>query len=408
MTNKIDKFNIELSDFYYSFKHSRDSGYIFQYIEDSSYNGRFVTVNGKKLLHFASCGYLGVERHPLLVEAAIEALKKYGTQTPSSRAILSSPYYKELENILPSMFPGYQIVTQTVTLAHCAALPALIGENDAIILDAYAHNSMRMASQICKAKGTFVVVAKHNDIENVKYLIYRLKKEGRKHIWYCADGIYSLHGNKCDVGGLIQLLNEEENFFAYVDDAHGTGWCGKNGAGYVIDNFGLHEKMIVVVSFAKSMSTSGGALIVPDRLLAEFLQLTGQTMIFSGPIQPPIIAALIACVKLHLSDEIKIYQENLLNLIKYFRAKSVELNLSFVTRDETPIQLIRIGDHKNTDKVMNKLINKGFLPSQVLFPAIAKGDEGIRITITTHLTKDDIDSLLENLNEILTTEGLLN
>jgi 7-keto-8-aminopelargonate synthetase-like enzyme len=408
MSRIIDNFDIELTDFYDSFKHSRDSGFIFQYLEDETYNGRLITVNGKKLVHFASCGYLGIERHPKLVEAGIEALKKYGTQTPSSRAVLSSPYYKELEELLPKMLPGYHLVTQTVTLAHCAALPALVGENDAIILDAYAHNSMRMASQICQARGTFVIVSKHNDMENLKYLVYRLKKEGKKHIWYCADGIYSIHGNKCDVGGLIKLLNEEKDFYAYVDDAHATGWYGKNGVGYVLNDFELHERMIVVVSFAKSMCTSGGALVLPNKLLHEFLHLTGQTMIFSGPIQPPIIGSLVACVKLHCSDEILQLQENLMNLIKYFRKRSTDLGLSFVTKDETPIQLIRIGNHQITDMVMNKLIDKGFLPTQVLFPAIAKGDEGLRITVTNHLTHEDIDGLLENLKEILVKEGIMN
>lgn len=406
--NTISKFNIQLTDFYKSFKQSKDSGYIFQYIEDPNYNGRTITINGKGLLHFASCGYLGLEKHPAMLNAAIDALRKYGTQTPSSRGILSSPLYKELEELLPSMFPGYQIVTQTVTLAHCAALPALIGESDAIILDAYAHNSMRMTAKICKANGTFVIVSKHNDMENVKYLISRLKKDGRKKIWYCADGIYSVHGNKCDVKGLHQLLDKEEDFYAYVDDAHGTGWCGKNGSGYVLGSFGLHEKMIVAESFAKSMSTLGGALIVPDKLLAEFLTLTGQSMIFSGPIQPPTLGALIACVKLHLSEEIEIYQNKLVELIAHFRKRSEELKLSFVTKDLTPIQLLRIGSHEKTNKVLGMLIERGFFPAAVLFPAIAKGDEGIRITLTCHLTIDDIDSFLENLKDILKMEGLIN
>lgn len=116
--------------------------------------------------------------------------------------MFSSPLYKELEELLTGIFPGHHIIAQTVTLAHCGVLPLLINEADAIILDAYVHNSVRMASELCRAKGTFVVVAKHNNMEHVKYLAYRLKKEGKRNIWYCADGIYSIHGNLCDVKGL--------------------------------------------------------------------------------------------------------------------------------------------------------------------------------------------------------------
>jgi 7-keto-8-aminopelargonate synthetase-like enzyme len=114
------------------------------------------------------------------------------------------------------MFPGHQAVFPTTTLTHCSALPLLIHEKDAIILDAYVHNSVRMASQLCKANGTFVLLSRHNDMEYVKYLIYRLKKEGYRNIWYCADGIYSIHGNLCNVDGLKKLLDENDDFYAYV------------------------------------------------------------------------------------------------------------------------------------------------------------------------------------------------
>ena len=397
----MSNFNIETGELYKTVKFLRDNGCAFQYFDDPCFNGRTIHVNGKELLHFASCSYLGLEKHPALINAAIEAVKKFGTQTPSSRAMLSSPLYRELENLLPLIFPGYAIVTQTVTLAHCSVLPLLIAENDAIILDAYVHNSVRMASQLCRANGTFILVSRHNDMEHVKYLIYRLKKEGYRNIWYCADGIYSIHGNLCDVAGLHKLLNEEENFYAYVDDAHGTGWCGKNGSGYVIGKFGLHDKMIVTESFAKSMVSSGGCIVVPDRIIAEYIGLTGQTMIFSGPIQPAVLGALVACIKLHLTEEILSYQNELLDHIRFFRAKSQELDLPIVTKHETPIQLLRIGGMEKTYQVLKGLIEKGFFPMTAGYPAIAKGDEGIRITITRHLTKSDIEEFLYNVRKLI-------
>ncbi len=403
----MNGFNLDFSELYYSIKHLHEEGCAFQYFEDNNFNGRTITLNNKKLLHFASCSYLGLENHPSLIEAAIDALKRYGTQVATPRAMLSSPLYKELEDGLSIMFPGYQIISQTVTLAHCSVLPLLVGESDAIILDAYVHNSVRMASQLCKANGTFLILSRHNDMEHVKYLIYRLKKEGYKNIWYCADGIYSIHGNVCDIEGLHKLLNEEENFYAYVDDAHGTGWCGKNGSGYVIGKYGLHEKMIVVESFAKSMVCSGGGIIVPDKMLADYIRYTGQTMIFSGPIQPAILGALVASVKLHLSEDITTLQNELTEHIKYFRTKSKKLGLPIVTKDATPIQLLRLGDIELAFNVVKKLMNEGIFAATAGYPAISKGDEGIRITLTRHLTKNDIDFFLECLAEILKKENVI-
>jgi len=321
--------------------------------------------------------------------------------------MLSSPLYSELEDLLGKVFPGHTLVAQTVTLAHCSVLPLLISDKDAIILDAYVHNSVRMASQLCKANGTFILVSRHNDMEHVRYLVYRLKKEGYRNIWYCADGIYSIHGNLCDVKGLHRLLDEEENFYAYVDDAHGTGWCGKNGSGYVIGTYGLHEKMIVTESFAKSLAACGGGIVIPDRIMAEYINLCGQTMIFSGPLQPATLGALIASIKLHLSEKIIGIQSELMDLIVYFRNRSTELGLPIVTVDSTPIQLLRIG---NMDKLYNILKNMmigGYFPGTASYPAIAKGEDGIRITITRHLTKKDINGFLECLKNNMVSEDLL-
>lgn len=393
------KFETANSDYYKSFKHARDAGCIFQYYENETYDGRIVRVKGRDLLYFASCSYMGLETHPLMIHAGIEAVKKYGTQSPSSRGMLSSPLYTELETLLHDIFPGHQIVAQTVTLAHCSVLPLLISEKDAIIFDAYVHNSVRMAASLCRANGTFAIVSKHNDIENIKYLVYRLKKEGYKKIWYCADGIYSIHGNKCIINELYKLMNEEEDFYTYIDDAHGTGWCGKQGEGYILSQQKLHEKMILTVSFAKSMAASGGGIIVSDPKLAEYITLSGQTMIFSGPIQPATLGALIAGVKIHLSEEYSTIQKQLLNKINYFRKKSIKLGLDFVTKDVTPIQLLRIGSIELTSAVIMKLIEDGFLATSAIYPVIAKGDEGIRVTITNHLTFEDLDNFLESLKK---------
>ena len=398
---------IEISDWYYSIKNLQENGCVFQYYEDPEYDGRKITINNRELIHFSNCSYLGLEKHPKLIKEAVEAVERYGTQNSMSRAMLSSPLYKTLEDNLGNMFPGYQAVFPTTTLAHCSAMPLLIRENDAIILDAYVHNSVRMASQLCKADGTFVVIAKHNDMEHVKYLTYRLKKDGFRNIWYCADGIYSMHGDFCDVEGLYKLLDIEDNLYAYIDDAHGLGWYGKNGCGYVIGKYGLHEKSMVVVSFAKSMAASGGAIISTDKNLIDYLKLTGQTMIFSGPIQPAVLGALIASVKLHLSNELLNLQNELTDLISHFRNKVKTLDLPLITKDITPIQLLRIGNLENTYKVQKQLISNGFLSTTVGYPAISTGDEGIRISLTRHLSKKDIDNFLECLKDIMVSEHLL-
>ena len=99
--------------------------------EDTTLNGRTITLNGKTLLNFGSCSYLGLEQHPDLKTGVIDAVTKYGTQFSSSRTYASLGLYQELENGLKATFGKPVIVTASTTLGHLATIPVIIGENDA-------------------------------------------------------------------------------------------------------------------------------------------------------------------------------------------------------------------------------------------------------------------------------------
>lgn len=399
-------FNIEPDGLYTTLKHFQKSGCGNQYFSDLNYNGRTVTLNNKKVVNFANCCYLGIEKHPELINGAIEAVKRYGSQNSFTRALASSPLYHELETNIRRIFPGNPVVYSSTTLAHYSALPLLAKENDAIILDAYVHNSVRTASMLCKANGTMVVLSKHNDMEFLKYLIKRLKKEGYRNIWYCADGIYSIYGNGCNIPALHQLLNEEDNFYAYIDDAHGIGWTGKNGMGYIMGNYGLHKKMIVIGSFSKSVGCGGAFITTHDEDLADYLKLSSQTYIFTIPMSPSILGALNASLNLHLSDEISQYQSELLEKIEYFKTVCEQLSVPITKKENTPIFMIKIGEDAHILNKQNKLTEKGFFASTAIFPAVNKGEGGIRISISRHITKEDIECLLESISKLLQTSPM--
>lgn len=383
----------------------QNKGCILQYSEDSEFNGRTIKINDREFLHFANCSYMGLETHPLIKKGIIEATRSQGSLFSMSRSLVSSSLYLELEELLSKIFPGHIVIAPTTTLAHCSVLPLLIEENDAIILDSYVHNSVRMASELCKANGTFVIANKHNDISYLEYLVSRLKKDGYRRIWYCADGIYSMQGDKLPLRALLKLLKKEKDLFTYIDDAHGVGWTGLHGCGYVTGSYGLHERMVVVVTLGKSFAASGAALIFPNEKWAELVRTLGQTMIFSGPISPPILGAAIASAKIHLSAKFKYMQNELKELILYFRKRCSENKLPLTNTDATPIQIIEIGDAERTINTVEKLIEKGCFTTSALYPAVAKGHEGIRITLTRHLKKEDIDSFINSMNVSFHTQN---
>ena len=114
---------------------ARDLGIGLLAAEDTSLGGRTLRVEGREQLNFSSCSYLGLELDPRLIEGAVEATRRFGTQFSVSRAFLSAPPYAELESLLGEITGGPTLVTPNTTLASASALPSLIGEGDAVLLD---------------------------------------------------------------------------------------------------------------------------------------------------------------------------------------------------------------------------------------------------------------------------------
>lgn len=391
----------EKSVLYEITKEAREKGVAYQYLEDQEFSGRKVLLNGKEVLNFGNCSYLGLETHPDIKRGVIEATEKYGSLLSNSRAYFSSPLYAELEAYLEQIFPGYPVVTTTTTLGHCAVLPILIEETDEILLDQYAHNSIRMAASLCKANGTKITVVRHNNMEHLAEVIERKKEKGVRNIWYLADGIYSMQGDFLDRDGLIDLLNRHEQFHAYVDDAHGMSWQGKNGAGYVLGNGEIHDRMVVAVSMCKSFGAFGGIIVFPNAEWAQRVRLLGQTLMFSAPISPPILGAAIASAKIHLSGELESLQKDLRDRIRYFREKCRQANIKVNTEDETPIQFIEIGSNSAVYETVKQLMERGAYVTIAAYPSMPKKHGGLRINITNHLTFEDIDYLVDQVKELV-------
>lgn len=386
--------------FLYSMKEAQEKGVAYQNLSGNEFSGRYINIENTDLLNFANCSYLGLETDQRIKQAIHEATDNYGALLSNSRSYFSSPLYSELEGLLNRIFPGYQVVTTTTTLGHCSVLPVMIEKDDVIILDQFVHNSVRMASMLCKANGTTVKLARHNDMDYLDSLIRRIKTSHSGNIWYLADGLYSMQGNFIDIAALTSLLNEYENLFTYIDDAHGFSWTGKRGAGFVLGRHGIHPKMIVAVSMCKSFAAFGGIIIFPNREWAERIRYLGQTLIFSAPISPPILGAAIASAKIHLSDEVAKLQQNLMEKILYFRKLGKQKGVFIKTVDETPIQFIEIGENSMIYDLNRRLLNKGIFVTTAGYPAMPKKHGGLRISITRHLEYEDIDKLIDQIQVV--------
>jgi 7-keto-8-aminopelargonate synthetase-like enzyme len=230
-----------------------------------------------------------------------------------------------------------------------------------------------------------------------------MTKQKARNIWYLADGIYSMQGDFLPTNDLIDLLDKYQNFFVYVDDAHGFSWTGKHGAGHVLGNQFIHPKMITAVSMCKSFGAFGGIISFYDKKMADMLRYTGQSLIFSAPISPPILGAAIASARIHLADDIVHLQHDLLNRIYFFQQKCAEYEVPLVTDNAGPIQFIEIGNNDLVYSVALDLNKKGVYATPAVFPSMPKNHGGLRFSITRHISLDDIDMAVGYLSDILKT-----
>ncbi len=381
-------------------------GYII--LEDEVLKGNEITINGKVVKNFGSCSYLGLDLDSRMKEAAIDATRRYGPAFSSSRAFLSSPLYRELQYLLERIFQKPLIITPTTTLGHIAAIPSLLDVQDVAILDHQVHASVQNAVRIAKSGGVHVEMIRHNNLENLEWRIKKLSKDYRN-IWYFLDGVYSMFGDIAPLNALLELLEKYDNLHLYIDDAHGMSWCGRNGCGVVLDRIAFHDRMVLATSLGKSFAAYGGCLVFPNRELRDYVNNTGSTMFFSGPVPNPSLGAAIQSAKIHLSDEIGQLQAQLQERVKKANDCCRQLCLPLVEFEDTPIFFVAVSKPQVGYKVVQKMHDRGFYLNIATYPSVPIRNTGLRFTLTNHHSLKDVEeftfNLKESLDEALKEEG---
>jgi 7-keto-8-aminopelargonate synthetase-like enzyme len=362
-------------------------------VENEEINGRTIIIKGREVVNFGSCSYLGLEKNPQIIEGVVEAVRKFGSQFSSSRAYASVTLYSEAEGLLEEMFERPILLAPTVTLGHLSNIPVLVGDRDAVILDLQVHACVQTAAQLVKARGVHVELIRHNRVDILEERINDLKDKYEK-IWYMADGVYSMYGDFLPINDLYRLLDSYPQFNLYVDDAHGTGWIGNNGVGYVLSQKPFHERLFLVAGLAKSFAACGGVLVFPNERAKNKVRNCGGTFIFSGPIQPPMLGAIIASAKLHLSNDIKFFQNELQKRVDYFVETCKSFNLPLIGESNSPIFFIGVGKPGVGYNMVTRIMNKGFYINLSVFPSVPYKNTGLRIPLTVNHTFEDIYNLL--------------
>lgn len=371
--------------------------------------GKNISINNRRLINFASYSYMGLETDHRLKQGGIKAIEDYGTQFGASRAYVSIKLYDEIESLFSKMYGAHVAIAPSTTLAHQAAIPVLVKDEDAVILDQHVHASVQSTVKMLKARGITIELLRHNSLDKLEERVKELKQKHRK-IWYMLDGVYSMYGDFAPLKELEVLMAKYDQLMCYVDDAHGMSWAGVHGTGYALTQIKLQEQVVLLTSMNKAFAASGGAMIFHDEETHRKVRTCGGPLIFSTPIPPPMLGIAVASAKIHLTDEIYGMQENLRAKIGYCRYLLQKNNLPLISKDDSPILFVGMGLPRLGYNMVRRMMQEGFYLSIGLFPAVSMKCTGLRFCITLHHTVSDIEDMVSamvyHLPKALEEEGL--
>lgn len=370
---------------------------LFQTVDDDNFDGKHVTLDGKRLISFGSCSYLGLETDPRMIEGAREAAARYGTQFSCSRGFLSATPYGVLEERFSTIFGGHALVSPTTTLGHLATIPILATEKDGIVLDHQVHASVQLAATVARANGAAVELVRHGDVTKLEERIATLCKT-RERVWHMIDGVFSMFGDLPDIDLLNDLLARYPQLHLYVDDAHGMSVDGLHGRGIHLARMPMHGRMVLATSFAKAFGAGGAAIVFPDAQTRDRVRMCGAPLTFGGPMQPPMLGALLAGTDIHMSDDIYVYQQALRERIALLNQLLVERGLPLHAENHTPIFFVRTGPPKLAWNIAARMRDRhGFFLNVSVYPTVPMKRSGLRLAVTRHHSPEDLKRLVDAL-----------
>lgn len=373
---------------------AKGHGVIHLYADGKTLKGRKISIDNKGMFHFGTTGYLGLEQDIRLKDAAVKAIYDYGTQFPLSKTYISHPLYATLEERLMAMYKQPIIVTKNSTLGHLAVIPTVVRDEDTVILDHQVHWSVQSAAQILKTRGIPVELIRHNNLDMLESKIKELTNKADK-IWYMADGVYSMFGDFAPISEMMALSAKYPQLHLYIDDVHGMSWRGKNGTGFVASNFDkLPENMLLFTTLSKTFGASGAVLVCPNKRFYHNIKNFGGPLTFSAQLEPASVAAAIASADIHLSNEIYFLQDQLQDKIQYFNQLLDLTHLALADKNDSPVFYIGTGMPATGYNFVKRLMAEGFFVNLGLFPAVPVKNTGVRITISRHNQKEDMEQLV--------------
>lgn len=352
-----------------------------------------VMMNGQKTVMIGSNNYLGLTSHPDVINAGIEALKKYGTGCSGSRFLNGTlDEHILLEKELAEFLHKEATVTfSTGFQSNLGIISAICGRNDVIIGDKENHASIYDACRLSYAK---LLRYEHSDMEDLERQLKSVPED--KGILIVTDGVFSMGGDICKLPEIVQLA-KKYGARIMIDDAHGLGVLGEHGRG-TAEHFGLEDDVdIYMGTFSKSLASLGGYMAAKKDVV-EYVRHNSRPFIFSASITPASVACARASLKIlrEHPERVRALREVSDYMRAGLKAKGVK-----IIEATTPIIPIYTYTNERTFLACKMLQERGVYVNPCVSPAVPVGQSLLRTSYTATHTHEQLDRAINAIAEVM-------
>ena len=352
---------------------------------------------GHEFMNLSSCSYLGLNSHPAIIEAGVDALREQSiTGLAMAEFRIRLELMHRLEAELSDLFGAYVMPSLSCGLLSAAVLPLLASghltdsEPLVVVFDKFAHFSMNFLKPII-ADEAKVITAPHNDMQ---FLEDVCKKYPR--VAYVCEGVYSV-GGLADLAGM-QAVQEKYGLYLYIDDSHALSTQGPNGEGYARSVFGeLNDRTMIVASIAKAFGSTGGIAMIGSSSKYDFLYRSGP-LAWSQGLRTAAVGTSLGSIAVHRTPELGRLQSQLAENIGIFdrRLKGRDLR-----GQGSHIKFVTVGDNDRAVRLSNRLYERGYYCSAMFFPIVARGQAGVRMMLRGDMTSEMTEEFASVLEDAL-------
>lgn len=362
----------------------------FHYLE----SGQDIVVNmeGHRVIMIGSNNYLGLTSHPEVIEAGIQAYRKYGSGCSGSRFLNGTlDLHLELEAELAKFLNKEDVMTFTTGfVSNLGIISAIAGRNDVIVCDKENHASIYDGCRLSYAK---MLRYEHSDMADLERQLQSIPSD--KGILIVTDGVFSMGGDLCKLPEIVALA-KKYGARVMIDDAHGLGVFGEHGRG-TAEHFGLEDDVdIIMGTFSKSLASLGGFMAAKKEVV-DYVRHNSRPFIFAASPTPANTASALAALRIIEREPERI--KNLRHITDYMRNALTIRNIP-IRQSVAPIIPINTYDDYRTFLACKTLFDKGVYVNPVVSPAVAPGEAIIRTSYTATHTEELMDEAADIIKEV--------